>query len=72
MEKKNKQLIKKGEDIEDDLLFDTNITASATECTGLIQTPPLTEDEAEAYTDLYAIPQPDSDNAEQPDKLKKK
>lgn len=32
--------------------------ASATECTGLMPTPPANQAEAESYTDLYPIPQP--------------
>ena len=43
--------------MEDDL-YDMNTVASATECTGLIPTPPNNEGEAEAYTDIYNIPQP--------------
>lgn len=41
------------EEIED---FDT--VASASECTGLIPTPPINEAQAEAYTDIYTIPKP--------------
>lgn len=32
--------------------------ASASDCTGLIQTPPASEGEAESYAELYNIPQP--------------
>lgn len=41
-----------------DELFDGDNVASATECTGLIPTPPLSEEEAESYTEIYNIPQP--------------
>ncbi|BCI60561.1 hypothetical protein [Solibaculum mannosilyticum] len=30
--------------------------ASATECTGLIPTPPVNKSEADSYTDIYDIP----------------
>ena len=36
-------------------------TASATECTGLIQTPADSEEELESYTELYNIPAPKKD-----------
>ena len=43
---------------QEELFFeDTNVVASATDCTGLMPTPPINEAEAESYTDLYAIPQ---------------
>lgn len=45
------------DDIED---FDTVVSAS--ECTGLIPTPPVNEAQAESYTDIYAIPKPSSQN----------
>jgi hypothetical protein len=43
---------------DDDYFFDMNTVASTTECTGLIPTPPVSEFEAESYTDIYGIPQP--------------
>lgn len=33
-----------------------NTVSSVTECTGLIQIPPINDEEAKAYSDLYAIP----------------
>ena len=54
-----------GRDLFDDLFS----VASATECTGLIQTPPVSDEEAEAYTEIYAIPQPENRN---PDGLQQK
>ena len=36
--------------------------ASANECTGLMPTPPSTEDEAESYADLYTVPAPPQKN----------
>lgn len=44
---------------DEDTLFNLDTVASATECTGLMPTPPISEDEVESYTDLYSIPQPD-------------
>lgn len=40
----------------EDFIDQTETVASATECTGLIPTPPLSEPEAESYLDLYDIP----------------
>ena len=39
-------------------IFDIDFmnTSSASECTGLVQTPPLSEDEADSYTELYHVP----------------
>jgi hypothetical protein len=54
MDKKNKKGIPHQ---ADDKYLDLNITASVTDCTGLIPTPPLSEDEEESYTDLHNIPQ---------------
>lgn len=42
----------------EDPLEDMMDVASATECTGLMPTPPANEAEAESYTELYPIPQP--------------
>ncbi len=39
-----------------DILEDINSVSSVTECTGLIQIPPTTEEEAENYSDIYVIP----------------
>jgi hypothetical protein len=41
---------------EEDTFFDAESVVSATECTGLIQTPPSSVDEAEAYGKIYDIP----------------
>lgn len=43
---------------DEDSFFDAQSVVSATECTGLIQTPPASEDEAESYTEIYEIPEP--------------
>ena len=32
--------------------------ASSTDCTGLIPTPPITDEEADSYTDLHDVPRP--------------
>ena len=39
-----------------DMLTPTDIV-SATECTGMIQTPPLTEEEVYGYLDIFHVPQ---------------
>ncbi len=48
---------------DNDFLFDMSFeeagVASATECTGLIPTPPNDEAECEAYKHLYIIPDQD-------------
>lgn len=44
------------EDIEYDVLVDTNSVASATECTGLMYAPPEDEYEAESYSNIYNVP----------------
>ncbi|MCX7715068.1 MAG: hypothetical protein N2171_05015 [Clostridia bacterium] len=36
--------------------FDTDSVASATDCTGLIPTPPVSDAQAESYTQLHSIP----------------
>ena len=55
MDKKNKRYLK----LEDeDYYFDSESVVSSTECTGLMQTPPISVDEAECYTDIYDVPQP--------------
>ncbi len=40
-----------------ELLDEHMKVASSTECTGLIQIPPTNEEEAEAYSDIYVIPE---------------
>lgn len=57
MTKPDKQLAPYNDD-EDDVQSSVDYVASMSECTGLIQTPPLSEDEAESYTELYTIPKP--------------
>ena len=59
MDQIDKQLVRKNSKINDHLLEELDTVASATECTGLIPTPPLSESEAEAYTCLlYTSPSP--------------
>lgn len=61
MKEKNKNKKSCPSKAEDDFLdFDT--VASATECTGLIPTPPASEAEAESYADMYAVPKPENKN----------
>lgn len=58
MKKKDPQHLK----LKDkDSFFDSEVdtVVSSTECTGLIQTPPVTESEAESYADLYTAPKPE-------------
>ncbi len=45
---------------DNDSFFDTDTVASSTECTGLIPAPPLSDEEAESYTDIYSIPKPEN------------
>lgn len=42
-----------------EILDEIDTVASTTECTGLIPTPPVSEEEAESYTKIYTIPKPD-------------
>ncbi len=44
-------------EFEFDILNKTNAVASATECTGLMMIPPQDESEANAYTDIYVVPE---------------
>ncbi|WP_312641470.1 hypothetical protein [Hydrogenoanaerobacterium sp.] len=57
MSDNDKQCIPPRDELFDDF-WDLDTVVSATECTGLIPIPPTTEDEAESYTNIYAIPQP--------------
>lgn len=41
---------------DEDTFFDGESVVSATDCTGLIQTPPASVDEAESYNQIYDIP----------------
>lgn len=50
------QKVKRDTDFEHIIFNDTNDVSSVTECTGLIQIPPINEEEAKAYCDIYAIP----------------
>jgi hypothetical protein len=45
------------EDFFDQMFFDQEQVVSATECTGLIPTPPQSAEQAESYAQLYHIPQ---------------
>ena len=47
---------KKREDALNDDYLSLDIT-SATECTGMVPAPPLTEAEVEGYEDMYSVPQ---------------
>ena len=50
------QKVKRDTYFEHIIFNDTNDVSSVTECTGLIQIPPINEEEAKAYCDIYAIP----------------
>lgn len=52
-------------------VLDIENVVSATECTGLMPTPPHDEAEVESYTQLYDIPQPRGkvDNGLQQEKI---
>ena len=39
--------------------------ASTTDCTGMMYKPPMTEEEAENYEDIYSVPQQTDINAQQ-------
>lgn len=39
-----------------DTFFEDESVVSATECTGLVQTPPASVDEADSYSEIYDIP----------------
>lgn len=43
---------------QEDPLEEMMDVASATECTGLMPTPPANDAEAESYTELYPVPRP--------------
>ena len=47
----------KKEKFDLELLDEHMKVASTTECTGLIQIPPTNEEEAEAYREIYVIPE---------------
>lgn len=44
-------------DFEDKIMDELNTVASVTECTGLMPIPPTNEDEAEAYGEIYVVPE---------------
>ena len=43
---------------QEDPLEEMMDVASATECTGLMPTPPADDAQAESYTELYPVPRP--------------
>ena len=57
MDKKDKKAPMPYDSSDDEELFNNLFdVASATECTGLMPTPPLNEAEAESYSKIYDIP----------------
>lgn len=59
MKKKNPQLAPKTESEAEET---SGEVVSGTGCTGLIPNPPENDRQAEAYTDLYPIPEPAAEN----------
>ena len=59
---KNEEKVQKEEPLlrlKDEASFlEDGTVASATECTGLMPSAPSTEEEAEEYQDIYAVPAP--------------
>lgn len=49
-------------------VFNINNTASANDCTGLIPTPPKDGKEADSYVEIYKIPKPQRENAQDVEK----
>ena len=47
----------KKEKFDLELLDEHMKVASSTECTGLIQIPPMNEDEADSYSEIYRVPE---------------
>lgn len=43
---------------ENTFIVGSKSSASANECTGLIQTPPDSEEEMDSYSDIYIVPVP--------------
>lgn len=70
MKKPNKQLAPLPGKDENDVLSSVDTVSSSTECTGLIQTPPASEAEADSYADLYTIPKPVGKKGRDPHKNK--
>ncbi len=57
MKKSEKKIEKKIEGFKLDIIDKYNNVASSTECTGLIQIPPTSEEESEFYGEIYTIPE---------------
>lgn len=55
-----KDSVKKNNRVSDNVL--PNVV-STMDCTGMIQTPPLTEEEVDNYGDIYTVPQQCADDA---------
>ncbi len=72
MDQIDKQLVRKSSKNNNRLLENLDTVASATECTGLIPTPPISDNEAESYTDIYAIPKPENSCDNNLQQLKKR
>ncbi len=60
--KKYPEVFKKQENSFEDDYVSLDI-ASITECTGMIPTPPLNDDEVDNYADIYSVPQQSAVNA---------
>ena len=64
-DKKKKQVFP----IDEDALG-MGVVVSSTECTGLMPTPPLSEQDEQSYTDIYDIPQPGNNPLNDKEKTK--
>lgn len=65
MKNKDMQGFPIDEEDRDFLYYDVENIASATDCTGLIPTPPTNAEEAESYTKIYSVPTPSVEKEKQ-------
>lgn len=65
MKNKDMQEFSIDEEDRDFLYYDVENIASATDCTGLIPTPPTNAEEAESYTNIYSVPTPSVEKEKQ-------
>ncbi len=61
MNSKEKEFIPMDENTSNYPYDDAENIVSATDCTGLIPTPPVNQTEAESYAELHSIPQPSTE-----------
>lgn len=65
MKNKSMQGFQIDEEDRDFLYYDVENIASATDCTGLIPTPPVNAEEAESYANIYSVPTPSVEKEKQ-------